>query len=93
MKLAEEGTPFIYVAMETNPEDITQMKNSVGILTALGGKLSHAAVVARGWDKSCVVSLEGLVISEDATEFTYKDISYAAGAWIKINGSSGEVWA
>jgi len=92
-ELAEEGTPFIYVAMETNPEDITQMKNSVGILTALGGKLSHAAVVARGWDKSCVVSLEGLVISQDATEFTYKDISYAAGAWIKINGSSGEVWA
>ena len=91
-KFAEDGEPYIYVAMETNPEDSVQMKNSVGILTALGGKLSHAAVVARGWGKSCVVSLEGMEINSD-DEFTHNDVTYPNGAWIKINGSSGEVWA
>lgn len=90
-KFAEAGEPYIYVATETNPEDSLQMKNSVGILTAVGGKLSHAAVVARGWDKSCVVSFEGMVVEEGS--FTYKDITYSSGSWIKINGSTGEVWA
>lgn len=91
-KFAEEREPYIYVAMETNPEDSIQMKNSVGILTALGGKLSHAAVVARGWGKSCVVSLEGMEINCD-DELVHNDIVYPNGSWIKINGSSGEVWA
>lgn len=94
-KFAEDGEPYIYVAMETNPEDSIQMKNSVGILTALGGKLSHAAVVARGWNKSCVVSLEGMEIiqSDGSYCFQYEGVHYPNGAWIKINGSSGEVWA
>lgn len=92
-KFAEDGEPYIYVALETNPEDSLQMKNSVGILTGLGGKLSHAAVVARGWNKSCVVSLEGMEIDDADSGFTYNDVTYPNGAWIKINGSSGEVWA
>ena len=92
-ELHESGEPYIYVAMETNPEDSVQMKNSVGILTALGGKLSHAAVVARGWNKSCVVSLEGMEVSNEGDSFTFEDVTYPNGAWIKINGSSGEVWA
>jgi len=92
-KYAEEGEPYIYVAMETNPEDSIQMKNSVGILTATGGKLSHAAVVARGWNKTCVVSLEGMKVDVEGGEFTLNDITYKNGSWIKINGSSGEVWA
>jgi pyruvate,orthophosphate dikinase len=91
-KFTEDGEPYIYVAMETNPEDSVQMKNSVGILTALGGKLSHAAVVARGWGKSCVVSLEGMEI-ESEEHFVYNGVTYPNGSWLKINGSTGEVWA
>jgi len=92
-KCTAENVPFVYVAMETNPEDVSQMKNSVGILTATGGKLSHAAVVARGWNKTCVVSLEGMKVDVEGGEFTLNDITYKNGSWIKINGSSGEVWA
>ena len=90
-EFAESGEPYVYIATETNPEDSVQMKNSVGILTAVGGKLSHAAVVARGWGKSCVVSLDGMEVMEDS--FEYEGVTYPNGAWIKINGSSGEVWA
>ncbi len=92
-KFAEEKVPYIYVASETAPEDSMQMKNSVGILTALGGKLSHAAVVARGWNKSCVVSLDGLEILEDNSGCTIHGATYLNGQIIKINGASGEVWA
>lgn len=90
---AEDNIPYIYVASETAPEDSVQMKNSVGILTALGGKLSHAAVVARGWNKSCVVSLNGLSILEDNSGCTINGATYSNGQTIKINGASGEVWA
>lgn len=94
-EFAAAGEPYVYVAMETNPEDSIQMKNSVGILTALGGKLSHAAVVARGWNKTCVVSLADMEteLVDGQWVMEHNGLVYPNGAWIKIDGSSGEVWA
>jgi pyruvate,orthophosphate dikinase len=89
----KEGIPYVYVASETAPEDSVQMKNSVGILTALGGKLSHAAVVARGWNKSCVVSLPELKMLPNNKGCSIAGFEYLNGHPIKINGATGEVWA
>lgn len=87
------GEPFIYVANETNPNDVVQMKNSVGILTATGGSLSHAAVVARGWGKSCVVSFEEItVIDNGIYHGSGGGIHYPNGTIIRINGDTGEVY-
>ena len=86
-----EGVPYIYVANETAPDDIVQMKNAVGILTAKGGAVSHAVVVARAWSKTCVVGFSKLQINEDG--FSINGEEYSNGSLIKINGATGEVWA
>lgn len=87
----EANEPYIYVAKETAPDDVTQMKNSAGILTALGGSVSHAVVVARAWNKCCVVGFSKIVVEQDG--FTCAGVTYPNGALIKINGGTGEVWA
>lgn len=74
--------PCILVTKETDPDDIAGMNASVGILTATGGLTSHAAVVARGMNKSCVVGCTDLQIGA----------SFSAGTMITIDGSSGRVW-
>ena len=63
-KLGKKGKRVILVRTETSPEDIHGMRYASGILTARGGLTSHAALVARGWGKSCVVGFYGLKISE-----------------------------
>jgi pyruvate,orthophosphate dikinase len=55
---AENGEDVILVRKETSPEDVGGMQAAKGILTATGGKTSHAAVVARGWGKCCIVGCE-----------------------------------
>ena len=87
----EDGVDYIYVAMETSPEDSVPMANSVGILTGLGGKLSHAAVVARGWNKSCVVGFSKLKEVND-DEIIVGTSHYEVGSLVKIDGKSGEVY-
>ena len=86
------GDPLILVREETKPEDIHGFFASEGILTLRGGKTSHAAVVARGMGKPCVVGCEALKIDPDAQEVAIGSQVFHEGDWITIDGSTGEVY-
>jgi len=82
----------ILVRTETSPEDIGGMHAAKGILTARGGMTSHAAVVARGMGKCCVVGCGDITVFEGEGRFvTTKGITVKRGDFITLNGSSGEV--
>jgi pyruvate, orthophosphate dikinase len=86
---AAAGTKVILVREETSPEDVHGMMASQGILTARGGLVSHAAVVARGWGTPAVVGAESVKIS--GRSFTSNGVTVNEGDMISIDGSSGEV--
>jgi pyruvate,orthophosphate dikinase len=86
------GKSVILVRKETSPEDVGGMHAAKGILTATGGKTSHAAVVARGWGKCCVVGCEDLNIDYNAKTVVVGKTTLKEGDAITINGSSGEVF-
>ena len=91
-KEAKRGRDIILVRDETSPEDIHGMHSSVAILTTKGGMTSHAAVVARGMGKPCVVGAEGLTIDvENKTVGNGEKLLYE-GDIISIDGSLGEVY-
>ncbi len=89
---AEQGKDVILVRRETNPDDLGGMIASVGILTARGGKTSHAAVVARGMGRTAVVGAEALVVDPVARQFTCGKTVIKEGDVIAIDGTSGEVF-
>ncbi len=96
VKLAADDPKIrlMLVRKETSPEDVAGMHLAQGILTSTGGKASHAAVVARGWGKPCVVGCESLQINEKAGTITVKGgPTIKAGDYITIDGATGEVWA
>jgi len=89
--------PVILVRKETTPDDIHGMDVAKGILTAVGGKSSHAAVVARGMGRPCIVGASSLAISERAKQFTVaagrsKTITVKEGEWISIDGTTANVY-
>jgi len=86
--------PVILVRPETTPNDIKGMIASVGVLTATGGATSHAAVVARGMDKTCVVGVTDMKVCPNGVlEFgTSSGVMVAPGSKISICGSTGRVW-
>ncbi|HAM01952.1 MAG TPA: pyruvate, phosphate dikinase, partial [Acidimicrobiaceae bacterium] len=86
---AESGQQVILVRTETSPEDVHGMLASQGILTARGGLVSHAAVVARGWGKPAVVGAEKLRI--EGASFRVGDTVVEEGDWISIDGTAGIV--
>ncbi len=87
---AAKGKQVILVRVETSPEDIGGMNAAQGILTARGGMTSHAAVVARGMGKCCVVGCSDVHILSDK-ECEIGGIKFKEGDWITINGTTGEV--
>jgi len=89
---AAEGKNVVLVRRETDPDDLGGMIASEGILTSRGGKTSHAAVVARGMGKTCVVGAEDLVIDDEARTARVGDDTFAEGDVIAIDGSTGEVF-
>jgi pyruvate,orthophosphate dikinase len=91
-RLAARGTRVILVRKETSPEDVGGMHAAQGILTATGGKTSHAAVVARGWGKCCVVGCEPLNIDYHAQHFSVGDLVVKQGEFITLDGSEGTVY-
>lgn len=91
-KLAHAGTRVILVRKETSPEDVGGMHAAQGILTATGGKTSHAAVVARGWGKCCVVGCEALNIDYTRKRFGAGDVEIREGDFITLDGSTGSVY-
>lgn len=91
-ELAAKGTPVILVRKETSPEDVGGMHAAQGILTQTGGKTSHAAVVARGWGKSCIVGCETLNIDYAKQEFSVGSIVVKKGDYLTLDGSEGIVY-
>jgi pyruvate,orthophosphate dikinase len=89
---AARDEKVILVRKETSPEDVGGMHAAQGILTATGGKTSHAAVVARGWGKCCIVGCEKLNINYEKGEMSVGDIVVRQGEEITINGSTGQVF-
>ncbi len=83
----------ILVREETNPEDVEGMRAADGILTARGGMTSHAALVARGWGKCCIVGCEAVKIDLEKGVVKIGDKQFKEGDVISLNGSKGWVYA
>jgi len=92
VEMAEKGEKVILVRHETSPEDIHGMHAAEGILTARGGMTSHAAVVARGMGKTCIVGAEEIHIDYEKEEFRAGDKVVKKGDVITLNGTTGEVF-
>ena len=92
VEAANEGVKTVLVRRETNPDDLPGMVAAEGVLTARGGKTSHAAVVARGMGKTCVCGAESLVIDEAAGTVTIGDLVLTADDTIAIDGQTGEIF-
>jgi pyruvate, orthophosphate dikinase len=90
---AAKGERVILVRRETSPEDVGGMFVAQGILTATGGKTSHAAVVARGWGKCCVVGCEGLDIDYEARHMQVNGHFVREGDWLTLDGGEGVVYS
>jgi pyruvate, orthophosphate dikinase len=89
---AQRGQKVILVRRETSPEDVGGMAVAQGILTATGGKTSHAAVVARGWGKCCIAGAEKLNIDYSTKKMSVGDRVVKEGDWITLDGSEGIVY-
>jgi pyruvate, orthophosphate dikinase len=91
-----KSSPVILVRKETTPDDIHGMDVAKGILTAVGGKSSHAAVVARGMGRPCIVGAGSISIDERGKKFTVtvdkKTIAVKEGDWISMDGTTAKVY-
>ncbi len=88
---AHAGEHVLLVRKETSPEDVEGMHKAVGILTSTGGKTSHAAVVAVGWGKCCVVGAGELSIDTEAGTMTVAGRTFGRQDVLSIDGTTGEV--
>lgn len=90
---AQSGKKVILVREETNPEDVEGMRAAQAILTARGGMTSHAALVARGWGKCCVVGAGAIHVDYLKKTMTINDKKvYKQGDWFTLNGTKGNVY-
>ena len=92
VQMGEEGVKVILVREETKPEDVPAFFASVGILTSRGGKTSHAAVVARGMGKPCIVGCNDMRIDYPGKKFLVDSKVVSEGEVITIDGSTGKVY-
>ncbi len=89
-RVAATGRPVILVRPETSPSDVHGMTHAAGVLTASGGLVSHAAVVARGWGIPAVVGATEMILGDD--QITIGDTKLHVGDAITIDGSTGQVF-
>ncbi|MDD4940597.1 MAG: pyruvate, phosphate dikinase, partial [Candidatus Omnitrophica bacterium] len=87
------GKKVILVREETNPEDVEGMRAAEAILTARGGMTSHAALVARGWGKCCIVGCGSMHVDASRKEIKVGDSVLKEGDWITLNGTKGNVYS
>jgi len=94
MQAMKEGRKVILIREETSPEDIEGMRASAGILTTRGGMTSHAALVARGWGKCCIVGCDSMKINfeKKTVSFSEGGKEYKEGDFLSLNGSKGYVY-
>ncbi len=88
----KNGDNVILIRNETSPEDVHRMFASDGIVTAKGGMTSHAALVARGWGKCCIVGCSELIINDSNKTVIIKNTLLKEGDIITINGNSGNIY-
>ena len=88
----KQGKKVILVREETNPEDVEGMRAAQAILTARGGMTSHAALVARGWGKCCIVGCSALHIDYAKKELHVDGKILKEGEWLTLNGTKGNVY-
>ena len=91
--MGENNTKVILIRIETKPEDVPAFFSSEGILTSLGGKSSHAAIVSRGMGKPCIVGCSELKVDYDKRKCNVNGITILEGDTITIDGSTGTVYA
>ena len=91
--MGENNTKVILIRIETKPEDVPAFFSSEGILTSLGGKSSHAAIVSRGMGKPCIVGCSELKVDYDKRKFNANGTIILEGDTITIDGSTGTVYA
>lgn len=89
---ARQGKKVILVREETSPEDVEGMRAAQAILTARGGMTSHAALVARGWGKCCVVGCGAVHIDHEKKEMSLDSKIIKEGEWVTLNGTKGNVY-
>ena len=87
------GKKVVLVREETNPEDVEGMRAAQAVLTARGGMTSHAALVARGWGKCCIVGAGAIHVDLGSRSFKVGDKTFKEGDWISLNGTKGHVYA
>ena len=92
---SKKGEKVILLRKETNPEDVDGMRAADGLLTSLGGMTSHAALVARGWGKCCIVGAGALEVDEAKKVARIKDSDFVIkeGDVLTLNGTKGYVYA
>lgn len=88
----KKGETVILVREETNPEDVAGMRAAEGILTSRGGMTSHAALVARGWGKCCIVGAGMIQVNASTKKMIIGNKSFDEGAFITLNGTKGYVY-
>ena len=88
----KEGKKVILVREETNPEDVEGMRAAEGVLTARGGMTSHAALVARGWGKCCIVGAGALHVDIQQKVMTVDGKSVREGDFVTLNGTKGRAY-
>jgi len=91
--MGENNTKVILIRIETKPEDVPAFFSSEGILTSLGGKSSHAAIVSRGMGKPCIVGCSELKVDYDKRKCNANGITILEGDTLTIDGSTGTVYA
>ena len=89
---AKTNKKVILVREETNPEDVEGMRVAQAILTARGGMTSHAALVARGWGKCCIVGCSAMHVDLDKKTVQVEGVTLKEGDWITLNGTKGNVY-
>jgi pyruvate, orthophosphate dikinase len=89
--MAAKGETVVLVREETSPEDIAGMHAAAGILTTRGGMTSHAAVVARGMGKTCIVGAGEITVDHAHGEVRAGNLKATEGDWLSIDGTAGEV--
>jgi pyruvate,orthophosphate dikinase len=88
----KQGKQVILVREETNPEDVEGMRAAAAILTSRGGMTSHAALVARGWGKCCIVGAGSVEVDLATRTFSSNGVTVKEGEWITLNGTRGLVY-
>ena len=93
VSMTKAGKNVILVREETNPEDVEGMRAAKGILTARGGMTSHAALVARGWGKCCIVGAGMIHVDAKLRQMVIGDRTFREGDELTLNGTRGYVYA